>query len=302
MPPSPSTTRSIATPARRSASTGSWIADSPTTSGSPAPSTRSRISPAFPGAGHTSARASISRSIRTSPAGTRPTKSVRPSPGEPRCSPSAAVPWSTSRRAGIASAASSIGRVRRGVARATSGPARAGLPSRRATRSLHRVLERRRHGEREHLDALLRQVGRLAWRRFAADRPRRGLVVMDATRFLRKAPADILGRFDELAGHVHPQALRLELAPGGFRRLRRPGIACRSVRTTPVDPGRRQQLADLAAAADRALDEPLLHLLVEILATAEPALEDVVLLTTEIEDFHRRGSTPHGHAFMIPHA
>src|SRR5690606_38535658 len=82
----------------------------------------------------------------------------------------------------------------------------------------------------------------------------------------------------------------------------RPGrcrFARRRLRPPPVDPGRRQQLADVPAAADRALHESILDLPVEILATAEPAFEDVVLLTTEIEDFHRRGSTPHGHAFMI---
>src|SRR5690606_21709403 len=118
----------------------------------------------------------------------------------------------------------------------------------------------------------------------------------------RSSDLDVLGVLDQLPRHLHPEALGLELALRRLARLRTARLARRRLGAAPVDPRRRQQLADVAAAADRALHQPLLDLPVEILATAEPALEDVVLVTTEIEDFHRRGSTPHGHAFMIPHA
>src|SRR5690606_41666632 len=147
----------------------------------------------------------------------------------------AAPPCSTTRPARTCSATSSIAGARKGTRKTLeqSPPARDGDFA-RARPLLDRVLEGRRHGEHEDLDALFDQVGRLAGGGFPADRAGRGFAVVDAPRLLGEAPADVLGVLDHLPRRLHPEALALDLAAPTLARLRTASLAARRLGAGPV--------------------------------------------------------------------
>ena len=90
-----------------------------------------------------------------------------------------------------------------------------------ARRLLQRALERRRHRQRMHFDALFAQRLALFGAGLAADRALFGFAVVDAARFVGEALADVFGVGDHVAHDLHPARLQRRAFVGGHGHRRR---------------------------------------------------------------------------------